>query len=164
MKFCFVCSNSSCINQGCLYLPCQVGYSHDGWTPLIIHEKMVDNPNAQSLAHSKSNQNNCKQNSPRIVVSWTVPVFWTIHGVCLLVVREYKLYLSVWELPIMYVAWKIPRSLGCYVDNESMPLEILFISISKRSFGTSTNPCFPLRRAYLFTFIAESSFFYKKHQ
>ena len=50
---------------------------------------------------------------------------------CLLVVGEYKLYHSVWEPPIMYVAWKIPRSLGCYVDNESMPLEILLISVSK---------------------------------
>ena len=23
----------------------------------------------------------------------------------------------------MYLAWKIPRSLGCYVDNESIPLK-----------------------------------------
>ena len=53
----------------------------------------------------------------------------------------------------MCVAWKISRSLGCYVDNESIPLKILFISISKSSSGTSTNPCFPLWRAYLFTFI-----------
>jgi hypothetical protein len=44
---------------------------------------------------------------------------------------EYKLYHSVWEPPIICVAWKISRSLGCYVDNESMPLKILFISISK---------------------------------
>ena len=79
----------------------------------------------------------------------------------LLEVGEYKLYHSVWEPPIMCVAWKISRSLGCYVDNESIPLKILFISISKPSSGTSTNPCFPLRRAYLFTFIAESSSCYK---
>ena len=72
---------------------------------------------------------------------------------CLLVVGEYKLYHSVWEPPIMCVAWKISPSLGCYVDNESMPLKILFISISKTSSGTSTNPCFPLRRAYPFTFM-----------
>ena len=70
-------------------------------------------------------------------------------GWCLLVVGEVKLYHSSWEPPIMCVAWKISRSLGCYVDNESMPLKILFISISKSSSGTSTNPCFPLRRAYL---------------
>ena len=50
---------------------------------------------------------------------------------CLLVVGEYKLYHSVWEPPIMCLAWKISPSLGCYVDNESMPLKILFISISK---------------------------------
>ena len=53
----------------------------------------------------------------------------------------------------MCVAWKIWPSLGCYVDNESMPLKILFISALKSSSGTSTNPCFPLRRAYLFTFM-----------
>ena len=68
---------------------------------------------------------------------------------CLLVKGEYKLYHSVWEPPIMCVAWKISRSLGCYVDNESMPLKILFISILKSSSGTSTNLCFPLRRANL---------------
>ena len=72
---------------------------------------------------------------------------------CLFVEGEYKIYHSVWEPPIMCVAWKISRSLGCYVDNESMPLKILFISISKPSSGTSTNLCFPLRRAYLFTFM-----------
>ena len=44
---------------------------------------------------------------------------------------EYKLYYSVWEPPITYVAWKIPRSLDCYVDNESIPLKILFISVLK---------------------------------
>ena len=71
----------------------------------------------------------------------------------LLVEGECKIYHYVWELPIMCVAWKISPSLGCYVDNESMPLKILFISISKPSSGTSTNPCFPLRRAYLFTFM-----------
>ena len=85
-----------------------------------------------------------KQNSPRIVASWRHPLFWASHGLMLVVEGEYKLYHSVWEPPIMCVAWSISRSLGCYVDNESMPLKILFISISKSSSGTSTNPCFPL--------------------
>ena len=83
---------------------------------------------------------------------------------CLLVEGEYKLYHSVWEPPIMCLAWKISPSLSCYVDNESILLKMQFISISKPSSGTSTNPYFPLRRAYLFTFIAESSSSYKKHQ
>ena len=48
---------------------------------------------------------------------------------CLLVVGEYKLYHSVWEPPIMYVAWKISRSHSCYVDSESIPLKMLFISL-----------------------------------
>ena len=34
-----------------------------------------------------------------------------------------KLYFSVWEPPIMYVVWKILRTLGRYVDNESIPLK-----------------------------------------
>ena len=79
----------------------------------------------------KSNQNNCKQNSPGTLVSWRHSLFRASHGLMLLVEGEYKLYHSVWEPPIMWVAWKISRSLGCYVDNESMPLKILFISISK---------------------------------
>ena len=82
---------------------------------------------------------------------------------CLLVEGEYKIYHSVWEPPIMCIACKIWRSLGCYVDNESIPLEILFISISKPSSGTSTNPCFPLRRAYLFTFMLSHHPLIKKH-
>ena len=82
---------------------------------------------------------------------------------CLLVEGEYKLYHSVWELPIMCVAWNILRSLSCYVDSESIPLKMLFISISKSSSGTSTNPCFPLRRAYLFTFMLIHHPLIKKH-
>ena len=82
---------------------------------------------------------------------------------CLMVEGEYKLYHSVWEPPIMCVAWKISPSLGCYVDNESIPLKILFTSISKPSSGTSTNPCFPLRRAYLFTFMPSHPPLIKKH-
>ena len=68
---------------------------------------------------------------------------------CLWWKGEYKLYHSVWEPPIMCVAWKISPSLGCYVDNERIPLKTIFIYISKSSSRTSANPCFPLRRAYL---------------
>ena len=81
---------------------------------------------------------------------------------CLLVEGEYKLYHSVWEPPIICLAWKISPSLSCYVGNESIPLKMQFISISKSSSGTSTNPWFPLRRAYLFTFYVESSSSYWK--
>ena len=111
-----------------------------------------------------SNQNNCKQNSPRIVFSWTVPVVSNQLWSVLVGGGEYKLYHSVWEPPIMCVAWKISPSLGCYVDNESIPLKILFISISKPSSGASTNHCFPLRRAYLFTFMLSHHPLIKKHQ
>ena len=120
---------------------------------------------AQSHASCKLNQNNCKQNSPwdPLNVGGT-RCFEQAMDWCLLVEGEYKLYHSIWEPPIMCVAWKISPSLGCYVDNESIPLKILFISISKSSSGTSTNPCFPLRRAYLFTFMFSHHPLIKNHQ
>ena len=113
-------------------------------------------------------------NQIKIIANKTPPGLLLVGGTrcfgqamdwCLLVVGEYKLYPSAWEPPIMCVAWKISRSLGCYVDNESIPLKILFISISKpSSAGTFPNPCFPLRRAYLFTFILSHHLLIKKHQ
>ena len=99
-------------------------------------------------------------NQIKIIANKTPPGLLLVGGThcfmkamdwCLLVVGGYKLYHSAWEPPIMCVAWKISRFLGCYVDNESIPLKILFTSVSKPSSGTSTNPYFPLRRAYLFT-------------
>ena len=66
-----------------------------------------------------------------IVGSWTVPIVLDQPWNVLVGGGEDKLCHSAWEPPIMYVAWKIPRSLGCYVDNESIPLKILFLSISK---------------------------------
>ena len=112
-------------------------------------------------------------NQIKIIANKTPPGLLLVGGTrcfeqamdwCLLVEGEYKLYHSVWEPPIMCVAWKISRSLGCYVDNESIPLKIQFISISKPSSGTSTNPCFPLRRAYLFTFmLSHHPFLLKRH-
>ena len=101
-------------------------------------------------------------NQIKIIANKTPPGLLLVGGTrcfgqamdwCLLVEGEYKLYHSVWEPPIMCVAWKISRSLGCYVDNESIPLKILFTSVSKPSSGTSTNPCFPLQWVYLFTFM-----------
>ena len=64
----------------------------------------------------------------------------------------------------MCVASKILPSLGWQVDNESIPLKILFTSISKPSSSTSTNPCFPLRTAYLFTFMLSHHPLIKRHQ
>ena len=112
-------------------------------------------------------------NQIKIIANKTPPGLLLVGGTrcfgqamdwCLLVVGEYKLYHSAWEPPIMCVAWKISRSPGCYVDNESIPPKILLSLYQKLSSGTSTNPCVPLRRAYLFTFIAESPSSYKKHQ
>ena len=76
---------------------------------------------------------------------------------CLLVVGEYKLYHSPWEPPIMCVAWKISRSLGCYVDNESMPLKILFISISKIELWHLYKSLLPSTKGLSIYFHVESS-------
>ena len=125
---------------------------------------MAGHRDAQSHALCKLNQNNCKQNSPGTVACWRHSLFRASHGLMLVGGwGSINLYHSVWEPPIMCVAWNISPSLGCYVDNESIPLKILFISISKSSSGTSTNPCFPLRRAYLFTFMLIHNLLIKKH-
>ena len=105
----------------------------------------------------KSNQNNCKQNSPRIVVSWRHPLFRASHGLMLVGGGEYKLYHSVWEPPIMCVAWKISPCLGCYVDNESMPLKILFISISKIELWHLYKSLLPSTKGLSIYFYVESS-------
>ena len=74
-------------------------------------------------------------NQIKIIANKTPPGLLLVGGTrcfgqamdwCLLVVGEYKLYHSVWEPPIMCVAWKISPSLSCYVDNESIPLKMLF--------------------------------------
>ena len=120
---------------------------------------------AQSHTLCKLNQNNCKQNSPwDLMYVGGTRCFEQAMDWCLLVVGEYKLYHSVWELPIMHVVWKIQPTHSCCVDSESMPLKILFNLYFKIELWHLYKSCFPLRRAYLFTFIAESSSSYKKHQ
>ena len=117
------------------------------------------------IKRSKSNQNNCKQNSPRFDVSFRHSFFQSSHG--LMIVGGWgskNFYHSVWEPPILYVVWKILGTLGRYVDNESIPLKIIFISVFAPSSGTSANPCFPLRRAYLFTFMLSHPPLTKKRQ
>ena len=107
---------------------------------------------------------NANKTPPGLLLVGGTRCFGQAMDRCLLVEGEYKLYHSVWEPPIMCVAWKISRSLSCYVYNENIPLKILFISISKPSSGTSTNPCSPLQRAYLLTFMPSHHPLIKKHQ
>ena len=133
-----------------------MGYSHDEWTLLIIHEKTAGNRDAQSHAQIKSKllQTKLPQDC-----CWygRYPLFWASHGVCSLVVGEYKLYHFVWEPPIMCVAWKISRTLGCYVDNESMPLKILFISVSKLELWHLCKSLLPSAKCLSIYFYVESS-------
>ena len=113
----------------------------------------------------KSNQNIIANKTPLwLLLVGQYPSFRTSRGMCLLVVGEYKLYHSIWEPPIMYVAWKIPRSFSCYVDNEAYRSKYYLSLFQNLSSSTSANPCFPLRRAHLCTFIVESSYSYKRHQ
>ena len=94
---------------------------------------------------------------PGLLLVGRYPLFRTSHGMCLLVVGEYKLYHSVWEPPIMYVAWKVSRSLRCYVDNESIPLKILFISISKLELWHLCKSLLPSAKGLSIYFYVESS-------
>ena len=105
----------------------------------------------------KSNQNNCKQNSPGLLLVGGTRWFGQAKDWCLLVVGEYKLYHSVWEPPIICVAWKISRCLGCYVDNETIPLKILFISISKLKLWHLYKSLLPSAKGLSIYFYVESS-------
>ena len=62
----------------------------------------------------------------------------------------------------MCVAWKISRSLGCYVDNESIPLKILFISISKIELWHLYKSLLPSAKGLSIYFYVESSPFLLK--
>ena len=62
----------------------------------------------------------------------------------------------------MCVAWKISRSLGCYVDNESIPLKILFISVSKLELWHLYKSLLPSAKGLSIYFYVESSSSYKK--
>ena len=87
----------------------------------------ASNRDAQSHDPKRSKQIKIiKQNSPRVVVSWRHSLFRASHGLMLVEEGEYKLYHSVWEPPIICLAWKISSSHSCCVDSESMPLKMLF--------------------------------------
>ena len=164
MKFCFVYSSSSCTTRAAYIFHARwVILTRSGLRSSLTRKWLVTGmPSLMLYA-----------NQIKIIANKTPPGLLLVGGTrcfeqamdwCLLVEGEYKLYHSVWEPPIMCVAWKISPYLGCYVDNESIPLKILFISISKPSSGTSTNPYFPLQRAYPFTFMLSHHPLIKKHQ
>ena len=85
-----------------------MGYSDDEWTPLIIHEKMAGNRDAQFHAQIII----IKQNFPRVVAGLDGTRCFGLAVECACWwLGEYKLYHSVWEPPIMCVAWEISRFL-----------------------------------------------------
>ena len=84
-------------------------------------------------------------------------MFRASHGLMLVGGGEYKIYHSVWDPPIMCVAWKISRSLGCYVDNETIPLKILFIYVSKIELRHLCTSLLPSAKGLPIYFYVESS-------
>ena len=114
-------------------------------------------PGCPSHALCKSNRNNCKQNSPGTLVSWRHSLFRASHGLCLLVEGEYKLYHSIWELPIMHVVWKIQPSHSCCVDIESIPLKMLFNLYFKTEIWHLYKSLLPSAKGLSIYFYAESS-------
>ena len=105
-----------------------------------------------------------KQNSPRVVagLDGTRCFGLAVEFACWWL-GEYKLYHSVWEPPIMCIAWKISRFLVVMLTMKVYRSKCYSISILKSSSRTSTNICFPLRRAYLFTFMLSHHLLIKKH-
>ena len=60
-----------------------MGYSHDEWTPLIIHEKMAGNWDAQSYDQKIKNKfaNNLNKTPPGMLIVGRHPLFRTSRGV-----------------------------------------------------------------------------------
>ena len=54
-----------------------MGYSHDEWTPLIIHEKMVGNWDAQSYDQKIENKitNKLNKTPPGLLIVGRYPLF-----------------------------------------------------------------------------------------
>ena len=111
-------------------------------------------------------------NQIKIIANKTPPGLLLVGGTrcfgqamdwCLLVVGEYKLYHSVWGLPIMHVVWKIQPSHSCCADSESMSLKMLFNLYFKIELWHLYKSLLPLRRAYLFTFMLSHHPLIKKH-
>ena len=71
---------------------------------------------------------------------------------------EYKLYHSVWEPPIMYPVWKKLGTPGCYVDNESIPLKIIYLYF-KIELWHLCKSLLPSAKGLSFTFMQESVVF-----
>ena len=62
----------------------------------------------------------------------------------------------------MCLAWKISPSLSCYVDNESIPLKMLFVSISKIELWDLYKSLLPSAKGLSIYFYVESSPSYQK--
>ena len=61
-----------------------------------------------------------------------------------------KTLFSVWEPPMIYLAWKVLVTLSHFRWWQGHTSQNVFISkVFALSSGTSTNPYFPLRRAFL---------------
>ena len=57
-----------------------MGYSQEQWTPLLIHEKMAGNWDAQSYDQKIKNKIIANKTPPGTVVSWRHSLFRASHG------------------------------------------------------------------------------------
>ena len=81
MKFCFVCSSSSCATRATYIFHARwVILKRSGLRSSFMRKWLATGMPSPML---KPNQNNCKQNSPRIVASWRHPLFRASHGLML---------------------------------------------------------------------------------
>ena len=127
----------------------------------IIHEKGAGNWNSQFHAQIKKIIAN--KTPPGLMLVWTVPEDSASRGVWLIGGGELKLYFSVWEPPIAWLAWKILRTLGHCVDNESMPPKII-ISVFKAWALAPVQINASLREGPVYLFSCWVILFFYKHQ
>ena len=124
---------------------------------------MAGHRDAQSHALCKPNQNNCKQNSPETLVSWRHSLFRASHGLMLVGGwGSINLYHSIWELPIMCLAWNILITLGHNIDRKGVPPKITFISVLSFELWHLCKSLLPSAKGLSIYFYVESSPFLLK--
>ena len=130
-----------------------------------------------SAPHSRENGSSpgCPvpcSNQIKIIANKTPPGLLLVGGTrcfepamdwCLLVVGEYKLYHSVWEPPIMCVAWKISRSHSCYVDKDSITAQNIIDLYFKTELWHLYKSLLPSAKGLSIYFYVGSSPSYSKH-
>ena len=109
-----------------------------------------------SRSQSQKSQIN-KKTPPGLMSVWTVPVDSARRGVWLLVEGGVNLYF--YRLGTATNVFSMEDSDSWWSQSEQekcIPQNFIYLCFKNLSSGTSANPCFPLRRDFLFYFYAES--------